>query len=71
MSPIDDVARARIDSHEAECARRYGELTTALGAVNRSIDSLFDRFWLAAIGVIAVLLGLCGALALSVFRDFF
>lgn len=71
MSAVDDVARARISSHETECARRYGEITGALGGINESIDKLFDRFWLAALGLIGFLLSLCGFLAYSVLKELF
>lgn len=68
MSAVDEVARTKINLHEKECSRRYLEVAAALGAISGSISKLYDRFWLAAVGLIAVLISLCGVLAAAVFR---
>lgn len=63
---IATEALAKIEAHEAACERKYDNLTTTtskrLDVIQTGIDKLFDRFWLMALGVIAVLLGVSGYL---------
>lgn len=72
VSPVpsaDDVARAsaqealsQIEKHEAVCAERQGHIIQSLNDVKRGVEGLYRRFWAAAIGIITLLIGACGAL---------
>lgn len=60
-----DIAKdalARIEGHEKVCAERQGHIMDSLRDVKRGVEGLYRRFWAAAIGIIALLLSVCGAL---------
>ena len=49
-------ALTKIEMHENACEHKYVELINRFEGVEKSINRLFDRFWLSAIGVICILL---------------
>lgn len=60
-------ALARIEAHDSACTERnkalegYMQRTEAsLAAMKGSISGLYDRFWLAAIAIIALLVAIIG-----------
>ena len=77
METIDQPARdmaqaamAKIEAHEDVCAQRWreahntmGRVETALEKLSKAISGLYNRMWLAAVGVIGALIGLVYFLA--------
>ena len=69
MDSRDQIARdsaadalSRIESHEAVCTERYGHVIENLGALRTGVESLHNRFWIAALSCISLLLAGCGVL---------
>lgn len=48
----------RLDAHETADALMFKQISGQLAEMKVSLSKLFDRFWLAAIGVIALLLAI-------------
>jgi len=55
-------ALAKIAKHEAVCAERYSQVAENLAALRTGVEGLYNRFWLAAISCISLLLMGCGVL---------
>ena len=60
----DTSARAlsAIETHEKVCTERQGHILENLHDLKRGVEGLYRRFWAAAIGIIALLISLTGAL---------
>jgi hypothetical protein len=57
-----NAALARIDKHEDVCAERWRESRENHLAIRKGIEGLYNRFWLAALAVIGILLSTSGYL---------
>lgn len=71
MSPpdVDQFARdnatrsiALIEAHERVCTERQLHIIASLLELKRGVEGLYRRFWVAAIGIIMLLLSISGAL---------
>lgn len=69
MTEVDQVARdlsnraiALIDTHERVCTERQIHIIDNLHDLKRGVEGLYRRFWVAAIGIIMLLLTICGTL---------
>ena len=47
----------RLEAHESADSLMFQQINSHMGKIETSIDNLFSRFWMAAIGVIMMLLG--------------
>lgn len=64
---IANQALAEIRKHEAQCAERVlaaqawrTETSTKLSGISKSISGLYGRLWMAASGLVGVLLAIIG-----------
>lgn len=69
MTVIDQGARDMasramnaVEAHERECAVNQRHILGNLDEIKGDIKALFDRFWVAAISVIALMISICGSL---------
>jgi hypothetical protein len=69
MTEVDQQARdsankaiALIETHERVCTERQGHIIENLRDLKTGVEGLYRRFWAAALGIISLLLGACGAL---------
>ena len=69
MTDADHVARdsanraiSLIEAHERICTERQGHILANLTDLKRGVEGLYRRFWLAALSIISLLTGACGAL---------
>lgn len=69
MTEVDQVARdtsnkaiALIESHEKVCTERQGHIIAGIADLKRGVEGLYRRFWAAALGIIALLIGALGPL---------
>ena len=51
-------ALTKIEEHEKHSLVQHGQLIIAIGEIKTSVDKLFDRFWVAAIALIGLLLAM-------------
>lgn len=59
---IANKAVSLIEKHESVCAERQGHIIDNLADLKRGVEGLYRRFWAAALGMISLLIGACGAL---------
>lgn len=58
----ESEALHRIDKHEAVCAERWGALLKSNEIFHERLNSISNRMWAAAIGLIVMALGAAGSL---------
>lgn len=51
-------ALTKIEEHEKHSLVQHEQIIGAIGKLSASIDKLFDRFWIAAVAVIAILMAM-------------
>lgn len=56
------AATSQIQSHEKECALRWAGSMSALLKIERGMDGLYTRFWVAAVSTITMLTTACATL---------
>lgn len=52
----------RLEAHEAADALMFKQINGHMLKIESSLNKLFDRFWVAALGLIAILLAISGYL---------
>ena len=62
------VANARITAHEDECARRYGEVSSALTRLDNRLDHLQNKMMTATITAALTLVGLLGQVVMTLLK---
>jgi hypothetical protein len=62
-------AHSRIDGHEKVCAERYGNINQQLITLHERLNSMSNRMWAAACGLIVMSIsGLAGLLIMVITR---
>lgn len=69
QAEADHVARdsanraiSLIEAHERICTERQGHIIQGIQELKRGVEGLYRRFWAIAVGVVSLLLGVCGTL---------
>lgn len=68
---IEMASRAltKIEEHEKSSLVQHGQILGAIDALRSGVDKLFDRFWIASIAVIGLLLAIIGFFAADIFKS--
>lgn len=59
------IARTKIESHEDECARRYGEVAAAIQGIHGEFAKIRNVNMYALISIVGLLMTICGFLIVN------